>query len=254
MRLLLVGDLHYSLRQYDWLVDQASDYDVVVIAGDHLDISSMVPLEAQVPVALAFLSRLAERTRVVASSGNHDLTTRDANGEKAASWILAARNSGVVTDWDSTDVAGVEMTVSPWWDGPLGRAAVDRLLASSRPTEGQPWFWVYHGPPSDSPLAWNGRRSFGDPDLAVWITEHQPSLVMTGHVHQAPFFPDGSWHDRVGATLVLNAGRQPGPIPAHIMIDLEENTADWWSFEGSDQIDLDLHDLDSGREVARTID
>jgi Icc-related predicted phosphoesterase len=240
MRLLLVGDLHYSLRQYDWLADQASEFDVVVVVGDHLDISSTVPLEAQVPVALAFLARLAERTRVVASSGNHDLTTRDANGEKAASWILAARDRGVLTDWDSDDVAGVEITVSPWWDGPLGRTAVDRLFASSRPDDGRPWFWVYHGPPSDSPLAWNGRRSFGDPDLTGWIEQHQPSLVMTGHVHQAPFFPDGSWHDRLGGTLVLNAGRQIGPIPAHIVIDLDENTAEWWSFEGSGQIDLDL--------------
>jgi Icc-related predicted phosphoesterase len=234
------------------LVEQAPDYDVVVVAGDHLDISSSVPLEAQVPVALAFLARLAERTRVVASSGNHDLTSRDANGEKAAQWILAARESAVLTDWDSGDVAGVEITVSPWWDGPLGRAAVDRLLESSRPSDGRPWWWVYHGPPTDSPLAWNGRRSYGDPDLAEWIGRHRPAMVMTGHVHQAPFFPDGSWHDRLeGGTLVLNAGRQPGPIPAHIMVDLEENTAEWWSFEGSDRIDLNL-DPQYGASASRS--
>jgi Icc-related predicted phosphoesterase len=240
MRVLLVGDLHYSLRQYDWLVDQAADFDLLVIAGDHLDISSVAPLEAQVPVVLGYLTHLAERTRLVASSGNHDLTSRDAAGEKAAPWLLAAREAGVVTDWDSRDVGGVEITVSPWWDGPEGRADVDRLFEASAPTDGRPWWWVYHGPPSDSPLAWNGRRSFGDPDLAAWIDQHHPALVMTGHIHEAPFATGGSWHDRVGDTLVLNAGRQPGPVPAHVIIDLDENTADWWSFEGSAQIALDL--------------
>jgi hypothetical protein len=64
--------------------------------------------------------------------------------------------------------------------------------------------------------------------------------VLTGHVHQAPFFPDGSWYDRIGGTLVFNAGRQPGAMPAHIIIDTDENRASWWSFEGQDEIDLDL--------------
>jgi hypothetical protein len=47
MRLLLVADLHYSLRQFDWVLDNAARFDVVVIAGDHLDLSSIVDGRAQ---------------------------------------------------------------------------------------------------------------------------------------------------------------------------------------------------------------
>jgi len=35
MKCLLVSDLHYALKQYDWITNVSKDFDVVVIAGDH---------------------------------------------------------------------------------------------------------------------------------------------------------------------------------------------------------------------------
>ena len=52
MRILLVSDLHYRLPQLDWLVGAAPEFDLVVMAGDHLDISSSVSLDAQTIVVL----------------------------------------------------------------------------------------------------------------------------------------------------------------------------------------------------------
>jgi Icc-related predicted phosphoesterase len=40
--ILLVSGLHCSLRQLDWIVDAAGDYDLVVIAGDLLSLNSAV--------------------------------------------------------------------------------------------------------------------------------------------------------------------------------------------------------------------
>ena len=37
MRLLAVADLHYSLPQFDWVLEVAPDFDVVVLAGDLLE-------------------------------------------------------------------------------------------------------------------------------------------------------------------------------------------------------------------------
>ncbi len=85
MRILLVSDLHYTLRQLDWVASVAGDYEVVVIAGDHLDIASIVEPDAQIAVVLEYLSRMAAKTTVIASSGNHDLNARNAHGERAAS-------------------------------------------------------------------------------------------------------------------------------------------------------------------------
>jgi predicted phosphodiesterase len=63
MTVLLVSDLHYTLKQLDWLQKVADRYDVIVVAGDHLDISSVVALEAQIVVILKYLQRVHSRTR-----------------------------------------------------------------------------------------------------------------------------------------------------------------------------------------------
>ncbi len=42
MRILVVSDLHYTLRQLDWVASVAADHDLLVVAGDHLDIASIV--------------------------------------------------------------------------------------------------------------------------------------------------------------------------------------------------------------------
>ena len=85
---------------------------------------------------------------------------------------------------------------------------------------------MYHWPPLGSPTCWTGRRHYGDADLGGWIDEHRPDIVLTGHVHEPPFKPDGAWADRIGDTWVFNAGRQIGPVPARIEIDLAAGPAD----------------------------
>ena len=87
MRLLAVADLHYSLPQYDWVVSVAEEFDVVIVAGDHLDLSSMVDFRAQVVVVRKYLDRLKTKAQLLTCSGNHDLDSRNAAGEKVARWI-----------------------------------------------------------------------------------------------------------------------------------------------------------------------
>jgi predicted MPP superfamily phosphohydrolase len=84
MRILLVSDLHYALKQLDWVVSVAGEYDLVVAAGDLLDISSIVEPDAQIAMMLEYLSRVAAKTPLVVCSGNHDLNDRNQFGERAA--------------------------------------------------------------------------------------------------------------------------------------------------------------------------
>ena len=60
MRILVVADLHYSLPQYDWLLAEAPRYDLVIIAGDHIDLSSAVDGRAQILVISKYLDMLRE--------------------------------------------------------------------------------------------------------------------------------------------------------------------------------------------------
>lgn len=73
MRCLITADLHYSLKQFDWLMRAAPDFDLVVLAGDHLDMFSNVDGRAQILVVSKYLERLALTTQLLVSSGNHDL-------------------------------------------------------------------------------------------------------------------------------------------------------------------------------------
>lgn len=238
MRILLVSDLHYSLRQLDWVVQAAPAFELVVMAGDHLDISSSVSLDAQSVVLLQYFALLRAASKVVVSSGNHDLTGPDAQGEQTALWLADARAGGVPTDGDSLLLDDTLVTICPWWDGPLGREAVATQLAADATRRPARWIWVYHWPPLGSPTCWTGRRHYGDADVGAWIAEHQPDFVLTGHVHQPPFKPDGAWADRIGNTWVFNPGNQVGPVPTHIEIDLAAGSAVWRSLMGEERISL----------------
>lgn len=239
MKFLLVSDLHYTLKQFDWIDHVAAQFDVVVIAGDHLDISSTVSLDAQIVVILNYLRRLHAKTTLLVSSGNHDLNARSAEGEKIARWMTRVRALGVLADGAHVELDDMTITVCPWWDGPRSRAAVDAQLAADAQRRGARWVWIYHAPPEESPTSWAGTRHYGDADLVAWIRQYQPDMVFTGHIHQAPFRKEGSWVDKIGSTWVFNAGRQIGPVPAHVIIDTEAANAAWYSLAGDEEVRLD---------------
>lgn len=239
MRILLVSDLHYALPQLDWVVKAAPGFDLVVMAGDHLDIASAVPLEAQSVVILRYAALVREATALAISSGNHDLTGPDEHGEQSALWLPEARAAGAATDFDSLVLGDTLVTVCPWWDGEIGRQAVDALLARDAHRRPRHWVWVYHWPPMDSPTCWTGKRHYGDAELTGWIERHRPEAVLCGHVHESPMKPAGSWVDRIGTTWVFNAGRQIGAVPARIEIDLDERLAVWESLLGYEEQPLD---------------
>lgn len=238
MRVLLVSDLHYDLRTYDWVASQAPDHDLVALAGDLLNIASPVPLDVQISVVLEYVARLATVTTVAVCSGNHDLDTTTPSGEKATSWLQEAAAAGVVVDGGSTVVAGWQVSSCAWWEGPTTLAAVEAAL--QRDDAATPWLWVWHGPPS-GPLAWDGKRQYDDPELPRLLDTHRPDVVLCGHIHQAPFLADGGWAQQRGATWLFNAGAQRGPTPCSVSLELPvagDGTATWRSQQGEESVRL----------------
>jgi Icc-related predicted phosphoesterase len=213
MRCLVVADLHYSLPQFDWLISAAPRFDLVIFAGDALDVGSLVDFRAQIVVVKKYLARLSGMTRVIVCSGNHDLDERSPEGEKISRWIGDVRELGIACDGDSLTIGETLFTVCPWWDGPLVKQRIDSQLREAAAKRLKRWIWVHHAPPANSPISWGGKRFFGDTELVQWIQSYQPSMVISGHVHQSPFIPEGSWFDQLGNTWVFNAGLQSGGPP-----------------------------------------
>lgn len=234
MSMLFVADLHYSLKQFDWLAANAGKYDPVIIGGDLLDLSSALDLEVQIVVIEKYLTRIRQLTRLVVSSGNHDGDCRNAADESQAQWIFDAKAPQLFVDDDCLELADTLITVCPWWDGPVSRGELEALLARDAAKPKAKWIWIHHAPPDRSPVSWTGKKYGGDEFLVEWIRQYQPDLVLSGHIHNAPFYAKGSWVDRLGKTWVFNPGQQPGPCPTYLAFDLEKMTVVWISAEGEE--------------------
>ena len=236
----MVSDLHYRLPHYDWLVRAvaAPDIDAVALVGDLADVVNAVPLSVQAVVLQRYLSTLAESSLVLVASGNHDLDGPGEHGEQVSSWLQRSGGERIEVDGASVDVGDTRFTVCPWWDGPVSRQAVADQLAAAAVDRPARWVWLYHAPPAGTVLCRDGRREFPDHDLAAWIEEHQPDIVLCGHIHQAPWVEGGSWHARLGRTWVFNAGKQLGPVPPHITLDTDAGTADWFGVFENDRVEL----------------
>jgi Icc-related predicted phosphoesterase len=240
MRCLFVADLHYSLSKFDWLLRTAPQYDLVVLAGDALDLASSVDFRAQTVVVRKYLQRLSDVTRLLVCSGNHDLDSRSSAGERTCRWINELRGPNLAKDGDSVVIGDTLFTICAWWDGPVVREhLVAQLEADARRRQGLQWIWIHHAPPLDSPTSSSGGHSRGDVDLARWIGEYNPDIVVTGHIHQAPFVRNGSWADRVGATWVFNAGFQFGARPAFVALETKIGEALWNSAMDVQTVRLD---------------
>ena len=238
MRLLFVADLHYSLKQFDWLLAHAGEYDVAVIGGDLLGLSSGLDADVQIAIVEKYFALLRQKTRLVVCSGNHDGDSRNAADESVASWLRTARGEGLHVDGDSFDVGTTRVTVCPWWDGELSRREVEVQLELEAAQVRERWIWIYHAPPVGSRTSWTGRKFVGDEFLRAWIERFQPDMVLSGHIHNSPFYDDGSWIDRIGRTWLFNPGRQIGAQPTSIALDLTDMTAEWTSLAGSSVRDL----------------
>lgn len=238
MKCLVTADLHYSLKQWDWLASVAHQHDLVVIAGDLLDLASVLEPDVQAVVILKYLARIRHQTHLLVSSGNHDADEPNAAQERIAAWLQDARPLGIHIDGDAFETTPWLFTICPWSDGPSAKAAVANQLERDARRPKQHWAWIYHAPPDQTRVSWTGKGHFGDPSLTEWIHTYQPDLVLGGHVHQSPFRTNGSWVDRLGKTWVFNAGRQLGPEPAHLVLDLHAMTAQWRSQAGQETLSL----------------
>lgn len=237
MRLLLTSDLHYRLPHYDWVMNAARDFDAVAIAGDHLDGNQPVPAYVQIKALRASLAAIAAQRPLFVCSGNHDLNTRDAAGEKNAGWMQECRAESLAVDGDSALVGDTLITVCPWWDGPAGRDAIGAMLDAAAARRVARWIWLYHAPPVGR-LSWTGKRHYGDALLPTLIERHAPTAVLCGHIHEAPFQDEGSWHERVGATWLFNAGKQAGATPVRVELDFVHGVATWVAAERTQALAL----------------
>jgi Icc-related predicted phosphoesterase len=238
VRILAIADLHYALRQFDWVGEHLEEFDLLVLAGDLLDLGSAVDLDVQEVIVEKYLRRFASQRVLLSSSGNHDIHETRKNGERAATWMESLKSPNFARDYESYSRGDVLFTICPWWDGPDTRLKTEQRLEHDAAKIKQTWIWLHHNPPLGTAIAWTGKTDGGDAVALEWIQRYQPDFVFSGHIHNAPFYAAGSWNTQLGKSLVFNAGKQPGGEPTHIILDLESRRAVWSSLESVESINF----------------
>jgi Icc-related predicted phosphoesterase len=239
MKILAVTDLHFALNQFDWVMQQAGRFDVVIISGDLLDMGGHLDLDSQITVVVKYLRNISAKTRLLVCSGNHDGDVKNEFQEYIARWLLRVRAAGLTVDGTGLDLDGIRLSVCPWWDGPATREKMRAFLKEEREAARAQWLWVHHAPPDGYGVSWTGQKHAGDVFLVETINELKPDFVLSGHIHNSPFRSGGGWAARVGQTWAFNAGRQLGAPPSFIELDLVRRTARWVSQAGDEEISLE---------------
>jgi Icc-related predicted phosphoesterase len=237
MKILHVADLHYTLKQFDWLVAQRDQYELIIIGGDLLDLGGFLERDVQTVVVEKYFQKLVQGGQLGVISGNHDYDIQ-VDDEHVAEWIQKCRDYGMHVDGDDFIVDEVQIVLLPWVNGPETEKRAEEQLNRAAEVDAARRLWAFHEPPDQSPVSWNGKRYFGSKILVDWIKRWEPDLVVGGHVHNAPFYGDGDWKDRIGKTWVFNPGKQIGPVPCMIEFDLDTMTASWDSLEGKEELKL----------------
>lgn len=237
MKILYVADLHYSLKQFDWLVEQRGQYDVILIGGDLLDMGGFLERDVQSVVVEKYFEKLSSPGKLGVISGNHDFDTIERD-EHLARWLQACRDYGVYVDGDCFVEGDVRFVLLPWVNGPQSQAQAEAQLEAAESSDALLSFWCFHEPPDQYPVSWNGKRHLGSQLLVAWIARWQPDIVVGGHVHNAPFYEGGDWKARLRETWAFNPGKQIGSVPSVIEFDLSEMRCCWRSLEGVEVQDL----------------
>jgi Icc-related predicted phosphoesterase len=239
MKILAVSDLHFGLAQFDWVAQQAPHYDLVIIAGDLLDLGGHLDLDSQITIVVKYLRTISARSKLLVCSGNHDGDEKNEAQEFIARWLQRVRAAGLVVDGGSFALGDLRLSVCPWWDGPATRGTMQEFLRTERAAAPKQWLWVHHAPPDGVGVSWTGHKHAGDAFLVNIIQELGPDFVFSGHIHNSPFRSGGAWASRIGRTWTFNAGQQLGVPPAFIELDLARQTARWVSQAGDETIALD---------------
>lgn len=99
---------------------------------------------------------------------------------------------------------------------PTIAGALAALAAAAPPAE---CVYVLHSPPRDT--ACDMTRSghhVGSRAIRAFIEQHQPRLVLSGHIHESPAVSK-AWRDTIGATVCVNPGQFASPRLSGVWFD-----------------------------------
>ena len=210
MRILTISDTHGDFKAF--CPDKLPQVDLILIAGDLTNYGFNAPARWQARAlteledARAWFEELSLYCcpQILWVQGNHDKGVPDSFLDPFSTNI---RDKTVTLTHEGIQfsVRGVSLTCA--FDKP--RLAKEWAFTTIDPSEDTAAFdfephdiIVSHGPPFECLDRTNIGSHIGSPALRAHVLEHQPSLVVCGHVHEA------AGMETLGRTTVLNTARR----------------------------------------------
>ena len=171
-------------------------FDVAAIGGDLLDAAGALDPDVQIAVIERYLTAFAGPDALAVSfSGNHDADARNAAGEWFAKWLLRVRGDGLFVDGERNFAPECQLVTLVSLVGWAGLACAElRTISARRPQPGSSASgsgYIMRPRPFASQLDREKvcrRRIFA----RVGSRRFGPDFVLSGHIHNAPFYPEGS--------------------------------------------------------------
>jgi uncharacterized protein len=206
MRILTISDLH---GQYDaFHLEQLPEVDVVLVAGDLTNFGLRPPLtyqlqaEHELEQARTWFEQLHQHCpRILWVQGNHDIDLPDDFLEPFAQNIRD-QSIQLKHEGESLSVRGVSLTCAfdkPFLAQQWAFTTINPLADSSAFDFGYHDIIVSHGPPLNCLDRTNSGQHIGSPALQRHVLEHQPKLVVCGHVHEA------AGMQALGQSMIVNS-------------------------------------------------
>jgi Icc-related predicted phosphoesterase len=203
MRLLLFSDLHRDVRAAHDLLNRASEYDVLVGAGDfanmHTGLADCLTILKQSPKPLVIVA------------GNNE--TQAALARLCQDWTNIHVLHGTGIRLNGIDFFGVGggIPVTPFgsWSYDFTESQATELLQNCPPQ----CVLITHSPPKGAVDRNAQGESLGSTSIRECILRTQPLLAVCGHIHAS-----AQKRELLGNTPVINAG------PTGIVFEIEHRS------------------------------
>ncbi len=193
MRLLGITDLHGQQEMLEQILRHAGAADVILLGGDLTNFGTSLIAVKMVEIAQA------TGAQVFAVAGNCDSPEIDSTLRRLG---VSLFHQGVVYE----EVGFLGVSAMPPWHGTMYELSEEEIAQSLQDGYRQVeqtslQVVLAHPPPYDTPLDLTARgEHVGSRALRQFIEEHQPTLVVCGHIHEA------RGTARLGQTVVVNCG------------------------------------------------
>jgi uncharacterized protein len=194
MNIVAISDIHAAYGTLEKILQQEKNADVILIAGD----ISTHGTAAEIRIAME--KTVAHGKQVLAISGNMDIPESD---DELTAMGISINGRGVrIGDVGFFGVsAGPLSPLHTPYEIPEEEIALRIESGYTMIKDAPVKVFVPHAPPYQTKLdkIFLGTH-VGSRSIRTWIDEHQPDIVVCGHIHES------SGQDLLGKTKMINCG------------------------------------------------